>query len=482
MRMDMKKITDQNDAGLLAKNPADISQDSFFTRNLNKLSLLIYRKFLRKRQLPGAENVRACLSALYDTRNLKEVEENYYVNKISVVLLVLIAGGFLALMLHFSTIHDTNVEDGNAIRRKSPGQGEQKIELTAKNGEGEMLGNFDVTVDEQRYSVKEAQALFEKASRELGPAILGDNKGLDEVTTNLNLVKKLEGYPFEIFWRSEDYELIAYDGEIALENIPKEGVSTSVTATFKYDDSSWQQVINITLMPRELTAEEKARKNIEKLIQKADMDSRYDEEILLPESYEEDEITWSERKEDDSLILLLLMWIAGFACFSLKDKELGKKAQKRKEELLKDYPQLVSQLVLYLGAGMTVRNIFSRLADEYVRKRDSGMAPGYMQEELLRMVRALRAGQSEAKAYEEFGQRCQCQEYTRLCTLLAQNLRKGNGEILCLLQEESKKAFDSRMDAARKRGEEAGTKLLLPMILMLLIVMIVIMIPAYLTF
>ena len=62
-----------------------------------------------------------------------------------------------------------------------------------------------------------------------------------------------------------------------------------------------------------------------------------------------------------------------------------------------DYPQLVSQLVLYLGAGMTVRNIFFKLADEYVQKREGGMKPRYMQEELLRMVRALRAGQSETK-------------------------------------------------------------------------------------
>ena len=50
------------------------------------------------------------------------------------------------------------------------------------------------------------------------------------------------------------------------------------------------------------------------------------------------------------------------------------------------------------------------------------------------------------------------------------------------MQEESKKAFNNRMDTVRKQGEEAGTKLLLPMILMLLIVMVVIMIPAYMTF
>ncbi len=457
-------------------------QDDFFTRKLNKLSLLIYRKFIRKRQLPGAENVRACLMALYDTRNLKEIEENYYVNKISVVLLVLIAGGFLALILHFSTIRDTNMEGGNAVRRGNPGEGEQKIELIAQTGEGEMLGNFDLTVDEQRYSEKEAQALFEKASRELEQVILGDNTGLDKVTANLNLVKELEGYPFDISWQPDDYDLIAYDGTIAIQDIPKTGVSSFVTAIFKYDEMIWQQVINLTLFPRNLTEEEKAREAVEKLLKKADADSRYDEEITLPETYSGNDITWSEKKEDNSLILLILMWIAGFACFSLKDKELGEKAKKRREELLMDYPQLVSQLVLYLGAGMTVRNIFSKLADEYVQKREGGMEQRYMQEELLRMVRGLRAGQSEAKAYEEFGQRCQGQEYTRLCTLLSQNLRKGNGEILFLLQEESKKAFSSRMDAVRKQGEEAGTKLLLPMILMLLIVMVVIMIPAYMTF
>ena len=66
--------------------------------------------------------------------------------------------------------------------------------------------------------------------------------------------------------------------------------------------------------------------------------------------------------------------------------------------------------------------------------------------------------------------------------MLSQNLRRGNSELLALLQEESKKAFDERMDKARKAGEEAGTKLLLPMILMLVIVMVVIMIPAYMAF
>ena len=482
MKTEIKETVKHSDTGNTDRNAAEISKDGIITRYLNKLSLLIYRKIVRKKQMPGAENVRICLSALYDTKNLKEIEENYYVNKISVILLVLIAGGFLALMLHFSTISDTSVEEGNLVKRRTPGEGEQKIELIAKSQEGELLGNFDLIIDEKRFSRQVAQELFDAATKKLEDVILGDNTSLDKVTTDLNLVKELEGYPFEISWQTGDYELIAYDGTLVAKDIPKEGIACSVTATYKYDGESWQQVIDVNIFPRDLTPKERAKEAIEKLINRADLDSKYDDAISLPQAYDGRGITWSEKKEDNSLILLVLMWIAGFACFSLKDKELGKKAQLRREELLMDYPQLVSQLVLYLGAGMTVRNIFFKLADEYVQKREGGMKPRYMQEELLRMVRALRAGQSETKAYEEFAQRCQGQEYTRLCTLLTQNLRKGNGEILCLMQEESKKAFNNRMDTVRKQGEEAGTKLLLPMILMLLIVMVVIMIPAYLTF
>lgn len=466
----------------MKKNTSQNSQEGFITRNLYKLSLLIYRKLIRKKQMPGAESVRACLSALYETRDLKEIEESYYANKISIVLLVAIAGCFLALMLHISTIHGSVIEDGNIIKRSAPGSGEESLELEARTEDGKDLGDFELIVDEQVYTRNEADALFEKASREMERVFLGDNPSPERVSADLNLVKELPGYPFEISWQTEDYEVISYDGKLVAKDIPKEGEVIQLTATYKYDDRSWQQVIYINVIQRNLTAAEKTKAAIDRLLESANLNSRYQENLKLPGTYEGSRIIWSEKKEDNSLLLLLLMWIAGAACFALKDKELKEKASQRRQQLLLDYPQLVSQLVLYLGAGMTVRNIFFKLADDYVKKREEGGEPRHMYEELLRTTRQLQAGQSEVKAYEAFGLRCQGQEYTRLCTLLSQNLRKGNGEILKLLQEESGKAFNDRMDTVRKLGEEAGTKLLLPMILMLLIVMVVIMIPAYLTF
>ena len=186
--------------------------------------------------------------------------------------------------------------------------------------------------------------------------------------------------------------------------------------------------------------------------------------------------------QDNSLLLLLLTLIGGAASYVLKDKELKKTMEERQQELLSDYPQFVSKLVLYMGAGMTVRNVFNKLAVSYVKKRDNGAGKRYLYEEILRVNRELATGASESETYERFGARCMTKQYTRLATLLSQNIRKGNGELLALLSEEAKKAFEERMDKAKKTGEEAGTRLLLPMIIMLVIVMAMIMVPAYMAF
>ena len=66
--------------------------------------------------------------------------------------------------------------------------------------------------------------------------------------------------------------------------------------------------------------------------------------------------------------------------------------------------------------------------------------------------------------------------------LLSQNLKKGTAGLLILLKAEALDALEERKRNARRLGEEAGTKLLLPMMIMLVIVMVIIMIPAFWSF
>jgi hypothetical protein len=65
---------------------------------------------------------------------------------------------------------------------------------------------------------------------------------------------------------------------------------------------------------------------------------------------------------------------------------------------------------------------------------------------------------------------------------LLQNQKKGSKDLLLLLENESVNAMERNREMVRIMGEEAGTKLLLPMGIMLCVVFIIIIIPAFMSF
>ena len=94
----------------------------------------------------------------------------------------------------------------------------------------------------------------------------------------------------------------------------------------------------------------------------------------------------------------------------------------------------------------------------------------------------MKNGISESQAYERFGKRCQLPEYIRLGSVLSQNLKKGSKGLTELLESEAASSMNERKNHAKKIGEQAGTKLLLPMVMMLGIVLVILMVPAFLSF
>ncbi|WP_026651361.1 type II secretion system F family protein [Butyrivibrio proteoclasticus] len=459
----------------------DTIVETGISRELLKISLFIYKK-LNKRKFRGKEKVRTYLGSLSYQKDMGKALCDYYIRKISIVLILAFAGSILAFLIHLSSQSGSILDQDSNLIRNDYGQGDFTAYLEAEDEEGNLIGDFDVLIGEQLYTEEETKTLFDEASAEMEKLVLKDNESFDKVTSDLDLMEKLPGYPFEISWRIDNYQVIHFDGALIEDNIPKGGEIITLTATYKYNDLSYVQVMHANICPKELTKEQEMFKAIAGLIDKADKDSVYEKKVALPQAYGDKTLIWKERIEDNSFIFLVLMLAAGGASFVLKDKELKKKMEERDKQMLNDYPQFVSQLVLYLGAGMTMRNIFERLSASYQKKKKKTLEKRYLYEEVERSGRELLSGMSEGSVYENFGLRCGGQQFARLSTLLSQNLKKGNGELLKLLQEESQKAFDDRLDKTRKIGEEAGTKLLLPMIMMLVIVMVIIMIPAYLAF
>ena len=121
--------------------------------------------------------------------------------------------------------------------------------------------------------------------------------------------------------------------------------------------------------------------------------------------------------------------------------------------MMLDYPQIISKFVLYLGAGLSVRSTFLKLGEDYEKRKGEGLGERGAYEEILLVCRELASGVPETEAYANFGSRCRSRQYTRLSAILAQNLKKGNQELLSVMQQEARASFEERQNTARKLVE-----------------------------
>ena len=171
-----------------------------------------------------------------------------------------------------------------------------------------------------------------------------------------------------------------------------------------------------------------------------------------------------------SLFLLLCMVVDIMAPFW----DLRKEMKERSRALEQEYVGMVSKLLLYMGAGLSIRNAYEK-TEQALSK---GKGKNFLYHEMKLCLSHMDRGQLETDCYYLFGQRCELPEYLRLGGLLAQNARKGNSELRTLLEGEVIDARERQRHKWRRQGEMASTKLLGPMMLLLAMVLIMIMIPA----
>lgn len=164
----------------------------------------------------------------------------------------------------------------------------------------------------------------------------------------------------------------------------------------------------------------------------------------------------------------------------LKEKEEKKELAKRREiSLTLDYSELVSKLVVYLGAGLSLRNAFSEISKQYsYLLANCGIENHPLYDELSTLLNQLKSNVSEGEAYLAFQRRIALRPYNKLISVIEQNRKNGNKHLRTQLQVEMEEAFETRKATAKRLGEEAGTKLLLPLFMQLSIIMLMILYPA----
>ncbi|SCP96365.1 type II secretion system F family protein [Anaerobium acetethylicum] len=407
--------------------------------------------------------------------------EGYYRSKAAIVLTVLFASNLLALLAGAACLAYPGME--GIMERNEYGGGTVEKDYYV-SVEGKMAeAPLSIALDERRYTKEEAEQELEHAEGEVDELVLGENSSKEEVRNSLNFISAIPGRPVTISWETDNCSLVAADGHIVEEKAEEEGTLVKLTALLKCEDQEREYSTYVKIFPGFKSETEELLWKINRELRVEKENSSTETTLKLPEEIDSRKITWKEKVENHSPFIMFAGVLAGAAIFAARDRELHGRTEKRKRQMMIDYPDIVSKLTLLLGAGMTIKAAWQKVATDYREKAvNDPVAFRYAYEEMLVTYYEIQGGIPESRAYDNFGKRCKIHRYLKLSTLLIQNMKKGSRGLAEMLGAEADDAFDERKNQAKRIGEEAGTKLLIPMFLMLVIVLIIVVFPSLMSF
>lgn len=369
---------------------------------------------------------------------------------------------------------ETNEQGQKILSRDESGQDRtQELKVSVDGREK----NVKIPVSGRQYDSRELKQVFQSSADSLDQLILGENTSLDEVRNDLDLITEIPDTGISVSWETDDYDVVDIQGHLNQEDLDESGTEVKLTAVLRYGSEQAVHELWARVLPPLLSGEEELMKALDESLRKSDEDTKTEEYLILPETVNGKKVIWEYGTENRAFAILAVG--AGAACMLVVSAAQKKKEQEKNtiRQMKIDYPGIINKFNLYVRAGMTVRRAWFLIAEDYEKRRGNERRRAY--EEMIYTMHQIRDGRPEGECYENYGIRCGVASYRKFGAMLSQNVRKGSKGLTELLGREAEEAFEDRISLARKLGEEAGTRLMIPMFLMLAIVFATVIVPAF---
>ncbi len=465
-----------------------INKKEYKLKDLMPTSLWLMDKLFDKRIKPHRK-VRENVLLIYGKREYNYRLRMYEAEKFALGILMLMGVLFLTLMVSLQS-GEGNPLHQNRLNKPAIGEGNKAYDLQAEielDGEKE-IRDFTVIVPEETPPKAVALQMLKEAAEKLKDLVVIRSVSAKVVDHQLYLPNNYEDTNIKIKWIVDTPMYIEGNGELNYENITKSGHEAAVTAVLTYAGEEYQQLITMTVYPKTLTREEKLQLVEEALQEQLEFEQllvQSDKNVDLPTSIDGHaaKVKWLFETESNNGLKFLILGILVIIFITiLKDYELKKKVDDRNFQIRRSFPEFVIKLTLLINAGMTLSRAWTSIGKDYVNQLNKGESPLFLYEEMLVALQDIQNGVSEGKAYEDFGKRCKIPEMMRFTSVIIQNLKKGNDTLVMALQGQANEAWEIRKNVAKKEGEKASSKLLLPMGIMFIIIIIIVMLPAFMSF
>ena len=441
-------------------------------------------KWLNK--ILASDSLRLNLNILYGEYEGRKKVIKFTAWKRKIILLITLS--IICVSVILSICQSNRNEQVQFIKRNESGKGDKNVTLIADIGNTGKSEKINVNVEEIKYTDDQLNSYLDEAEKILPKAILGENDSADEISNDLNLIKNLNDYPFNISWKSEKPMLLNSSGKIDKKKIKEElevskekNIPVRLCATLNYEDFICDLYFYVKLTNERTITRESFLEDMKEEIKKESEVTKTDEYQRLPDCVDGIKIRYKQYNPNN-VGLVIVIGITCVVCLCIsKDKEIEKQIHFRTEQMNRDYPKILNQYALYYCAGMNHRGIWKEICQRYEQKNYSKKEKRYAYEEMLVTLRELDEGVGEIKAYESFAIRCANVNYRAFINLIEQSVKKGGNRLDVILEEEIHKAYQEENNRVRMSAQEMTTKLLIPMVMMLVIVLVIVMIPAFMS-
>lgn len=390
-----------------------------------------------------------------------------YVERIEKMMVIVVISILMAVLLFVRSA----MVPGTVILDRADYGGDTGSKILRTEIEGQRT-DFAVEVLPIEYDKSQLAEVFANGFAEIESVYLGENESADCIQMDMDLPERLDGLGLDVAWISSDQDVITSSGKLQKSD-DGEAELVKLTAILSYGDESAEREYEIMVSGQKIDAAEMAEKVISDYVEDIQKKNRDSRRVELPSEIEGYIV--SDTTNGSGGIPVIFLGIAASICIWIgAGAQVSKQERERRQQLMLGYPELVDKMILYLGAGVTIRGAF-------VRMLQTG-GEGALIRELRYTINEIQAGVPESEAYYNMGHRINLPVYMKLMSMLSQNVNKGTRDIMLMMAGEEQAALQARKEFARKKGEEAGTRLLFPMIVLLGVVMVIVVLPAVMSF
>jgi len=368
-------------------------------------------------------------------------------------------------------------------------------QVTIDNGEEKEV--YELKIYPRECTEEEFESLCLNLEKQLREWIEKETETGDWTEKGLHFPREDETGVLEITWESDQPTVVDSSGKVVIEKSAMEKSvmekstmekSTMEENTTENDTMKNDSPVEICFtakvtdgihekelsFPLKISFEKNCnlqRNTVQKELQRMERESRTESFFEIPEWIEGSRIGSEQKTERKKMICT--GFLAGFVVlileWFLQLNKLKEKAERRGKEIRKDYYRFVSKLTILLGAGMSMKGAVERAA----------FGCKALGDEVGICIKEIRTGIPEKEAYERLGRNLMIPEYVRLFSIIGQNLKYGNRNVLNLLIGEIEDTEKRNREEIRRNGEIISEKLMAPLFLLLITVIGIVMLPAF---